>query len=263
MAVVQLGSASIAYDEAGSGAPVFVFVHGWLCDRTFWQPQFDDLSRDHRCIAVDLRGCGESTGPAPYDAATAAGDVAALLDHLGVGRAVIIGHSLGGIVSLLLNEQRPGLVLGLVLGDSPLAGAIRFPRSVQAIREAGVIDPKIVESFFIDATSPEIRAHVKRVMLNASPDVAAGMLDNSEAYAPRLDELLKLADQKPLMAIWASKPLGDPSHLRDITMFIRQEPVPGAGHFFQLEKPAITNALLRAFLDDVERDPRIAGDVAR
>jgi pimeloyl-ACP methyl ester carboxylesterase len=65
------------------------------------------------------------------------------------------------------------------------------------------------------------------------------------------------------MAIWASKPLGDPSHLRDITMFIRQEPVPGAGHFFQLEKPAITSALLRAFLDDVERDPRITGDVSR
>jgi pimeloyl-ACP methyl ester carboxylesterase len=40
-------------------------------------------------------------------------------------------------------------------------------------------------------------------------------------------------------------------------MFIRQEPVADSGHFFQLEQPAITNALLRAFLDDVERDPRL------
>jgi len=45
-------------------------------------------------------------------------------------------------------------------------------------------------------------------------------------------------------------------------MYIRQEPIAGAGHFFQLERPAITNALLRAFLDDVQRDPRIAAVVA-
>ena len=45
------------------------------------------------------------------------------------------------------------------------------------------------------------------------------------------------------MAIGAARPLGDPAHLRDIAMFIRQEPVTGAGHFFQLEQPAVTNAL--------------------
>jgi pimeloyl-ACP methyl ester carboxylesterase len=60
------------------------------------------------------------------------------------------------------------------------------------------------------------------------------------------------------MAIWSEKPLGDPAWLRDVTMFVRQEPVAGAGHFFQLEQPAITNALLRAFLDDIARDPRVS-----
>lgn len=259
MAVAERGPVSIAYDEAGSGAPAFVFVHGWACDRTFWRPQFEDLSRDHRCIAVDLRGRGESTGPAPYDATTAADDVAALIEDLGAGPAIVVGHSLGGIVGLLLNERHPELVVGLVLGDSPLSGAERFPRAVEAIRAAGGVGANMIESFFVASTPAEVRAHVEAVMLSAPPEVAAGMLDGSEAYASRIDELLKLADQKPLMAIWASKPLGDPAHLRDVTMFIRQEPIAGAGHFFQLEKPAITNALLRAFLDDVERDPRTQG----
>lgn len=259
MASLGQGGQILAYDESGAGSPAFVFVHGWLCDRTFWRPQFEDLSRDHRCIAVDLPGCGASAGAGPYDATTAADDLAATLDQLQTGPAVVVGHSLGGIVALLLNERRPDLMLGIVLGDSPLLSAPRFPRTVAAIREAGTNEPvrRAVEAFFVESTPPDVRAHVESVMLAATPEVAAGMLDSSDAYADRLDDLLKLADQKPLMAIWPPKPMGDPAHLRDITVFIRQEPIAGAGHFFQLEKPAITNALLRAFLDDVERDPRI------
>jgi pimeloyl-ACP methyl ester carboxylesterase len=59
------------------------------------------------------------------------------------------------------------------------------------------------------------------------------------------------------MAIWAERPLGDPAWLRSVTRFARQEPLPGTGHFFQLEQPERTTALLRAFLDDVADDPRI------
>ena len=60
------------------------------------------------------------------------------------------------------------------------------------------------------------------------------------------------------MAIWAEKPLGDPAWLRDQAIFLRQEPVPGTGHFVQMEQPAVTNALLRAFVDDALRDPRVS-----
>lgn len=259
MAALSHGAVPLAYHEAGSGAPTFVFVHGWICDRTFWQPQFEDISRDHRCLAFDLPGCGESGGPGPYDPIAAADALAAAIEQLGAAPAVIVGHSLGGIVALLLNDRHPDDVLGIVLGDSPLLGAPRFPRTVEAIRGADGAETvrRAVSGMFVDATPQAVRDHVESVMLNAPAEVAAGMLDASDAYSARLDELLKLADKKPLMAIWPPKPLGDPAHLREITMFIRQEPVAGAGHFFQLEKPAVTNALLRAFLDDVERDPRI------
>jgi pimeloyl-ACP methyl ester carboxylesterase len=94
-------------------------------------------------------------------------------------------------------------------------------------------------------------------MLACPPEVAAGMLDNAAVLAGRLPALLKAADRKPFMAIWAERPFGEPAWLRDQCPFVRQEPIAGAGHFFQLEKPAITSALLRAFLDDVERDPRV------
>jgi pimeloyl-ACP methyl ester carboxylesterase len=73
-----------------------------------------------------------------------------------------------------------------------------------------------------------------------------------------MEDLIRAADRKPFMAFWAEEPRGDPRWLREITTFLRQEPMAGAGHFFQLEQPEVTNALLRAFIDDIERDPRIS-----
>jgi len=256
----------IAYADEGAGDPPFVFIHGWACDHTFWQPQFDDLKSDHRCLAIDLRGRGGSDAAPPYDAVTAADDVAAVMREAGVGPAIIAGHSLGGIVALLLNDRHPELVLGTILGDSPLTGARAggFDDTVQRITEAGSMEPvrTFVESFFVDETVHDIREHVRKTMLGCPAAVGAGMLANSGAYGgERLDELIRAADKKPLMAIWAASPLGDPEHLREITMFVRQEPIAGAGHFFQLEQPGITNALLRAFVDDVRRDPRLARTV--
>jgi len=258
--VAEVNGTSIAFEQRGDGGLSFVFVHGWACDRTFWQPQFDDLSRDHRCLAIDMRGCGGSPAYGPYDTTTQADDVAAIIRTLGLGPSIIVGHSLGGLTALLINDRHPDVVLGIVLGDSPLraAAAGSWPGRVEAIRAAGSMEPvtRTVESFFVHSTPPAVAEHARSVMLSCDADVGAGMLDNGGVFVERLDELIRTADQKPLMAIWAARPLGDPAHLRDLAMFIRQEPIAGAGHFFQLEQPAVTNALLRAFVDDVQRDPR-------
>lgn len=256
---IEANGAELAVYEAGAGEPVFVFVHGLACDHTAWQPQFDDLARDHRCIAIDQRGRGSSEAAGPYHVEQQADDVAAVMRALGIGRAVIIGHSLGGIAALVLNERHPDLVMGIAIGDSPVrskGGGGRLIARLEAEGEAGM--KPLVESFFWDGTSEDTRAAV-RAMMACPPEVAGGMLADLDALGERMTELLKLADQKPLMALWAgTRDRADMTWLREVCMYIRQEPVPGTGHFFQLEKPAVTNALLRAFLDDVERDPRIA-----
>ena len=61
MPQITIEDASLGYEEAGQGAPPFVFVHGWAGDRSFWRPQLDDLGRDFHCLTLDLRGCGESS----------------------------------------------------------------------------------------------------------------------------------------------------------------------------------------------------------
>ena len=104
----------------------------------------------------------------------------------------------------------------------------------------------------------EVRAYVRDVVLGCPPDVAAGMLENDEIFRTDMVALLKAADAKPFMALWPSRPIGNPDKLRETLVFLRQEPIADAGHFLQLEHPAVTTALLRAFIDDVERDPRIS-----
>src|SRR5689334_24454085 len=92
----------LSYDDNGhSGAAAFVFIHGWTCDRSFFKPQFDHFGRDHRAIALDLRGHGKSpvADDGDYSINAFVGDVAALIDSLGVAPAVVVGHSLGGVIS--------------------------------------------------------------------------------------------------------------------------------------------------------------------
>jgi pimeloyl-ACP methyl ester carboxylesterase len=262
VAELTVNGVLLSFDDVGAGSPAFVFVHGFACDRRAWAPQVADLSRDHRCINIDLRGRGDSAAVPPFDVSTAAGDFATLIRTLGIAPAVVVGHSLGGVVALLLNERDPDLVLATVIGDSPISPAMaenHRPNLAERIREAGSMEPAapMVERFWNQQTPPEVRAY-GQVLMACPPDVAAGMLDGFEPVAARFKELVQLADRKPFMAIWSEKPLGDPAWLRDVTMFVRQEPVAGAGHFFQLEQPAITNALLRAFLDDIARDPRVS-----
>lgn len=262
MAITSIDGVELEYLDEGSGSPPFVFIHGWACDLEAWTPQIHNLKADYRCIAINLRGRGRSSATPPFHTTQAADDVAALLEALDVEPAIVAGHSMGGMVALLLNDRHAGRVRGIVLGDSPatVESASRWAPLAQRIREAGSMDVArdVVESFFTAGTPEPVRDYARRTILGCDPDVAAGMLDEAEVFVTGLDSLLKQADRKPFMAIWAAKPLGNPEMLRSATVFVRQEPVPGAGHFFQLEKPDFTNALLRAFVDDVVRDPRVS-----
>lgn len=262
MPQLTVEGASLGYEEAGQGAPPFVFVHGWAGDRSFWGPQLEDLGRDFHCLTLDLRGCGESAMEPPYDLTRAADDVAAVIAERGMEAAIVAGHDIGGLVALLANSRHGDRVIGTVMVDPPLDSAARGAMGGLAaqLRDAGTMEPARVffDRFFSESSDAAVREHVEERMLGCDPQVAAGQLTDNGYFAQNLGALLQDADKKPFMALWGNAPLGDPERLRQITFFLRQEPVTGAGHFLQLENPAMTNALLRAFVDDVRRDPRIS-----
>ena len=103
----------LAFEERGVGRPAFVFVHGWSCDRSFFAPQVEHFSRQHRVVAVDLRGHGESDKPqGVYRISDYADDTASIVDQLGFGKVVAVGHSSGAWTVMQLAALHPELVGG-------------------------------------------------------------------------------------------------------------------------------------------------------
>ena len=100
----------------GPDGPPIIATTGWANDRSVWTPMVDDLSVDHTVTTWDLRGHGASAAPPPdeYTRAHALGDLAAVLDLAG-RPAVLMGHSLGGFLSLAHAVDHPEDVAGLVL----------------------------------------------------------------------------------------------------------------------------------------------------
>lgn len=103
--------------RGGPGAPVVVAVHGITSSHLAW-PLLARAMPDVTVVAPDLRGRGCSNSlPGPYGMASHADDVAAVMDALGVGQAVVAGHSMGGFVAVVLADRHPERVRSLVLVD--------------------------------------------------------------------------------------------------------------------------------------------------
>jgi pimeloyl-ACP methyl ester carboxylesterase len=107
----------LRYADYGAGPPI-VLIHGLGGSWQTWLMNIPTLGLEHRVIAVDLPGFGRSDRlPPPAEIATHADVLGALLDGLGVTAATVVGHSMGGVVSIVLLERRPDLVEKIVLAN--------------------------------------------------------------------------------------------------------------------------------------------------
>jgi pimeloyl-ACP methyl ester carboxylesterase len=145
---VPVGSAALGVREwPGRGGPL-VCVHGLTANHTCWASLADALTPEYRVIAYDLRGRGASDKPATgYSLDRHAEDLVGLLDHLGLKKAVIVGHSLGGHIGVRFAVRFPARVARLVLVDGGLDVRAEILDSLgPAISRLGVEFPS-VEAF--------------------------------------------------------------------------------------------------------------------
>jgi pimeloyl-ACP methyl ester carboxylesterase len=108
------------YEEVGAGAPI-VFVHEFADDLRGWAPQVKFFARCYRTIAFNARGYPPSdvpADPARYSQAQAAADIKAVLDHLGIDRAHVVGLSMGGYATLHFGLTFPERARSLVVGGA-------------------------------------------------------------------------------------------------------------------------------------------------
>lgn len=118
MAVAHVNGIDIRYEDSGGDQPPVLFSHGFLMDHTMFDAQVAALADRYRCIRWDERGFGGTRATGPFSYWDSAADAVGLLDHLGVDRAVFVGMSQGGFLSLRAALAHPDRVRAIALIDS-------------------------------------------------------------------------------------------------------------------------------------------------
>jgi 3-oxoadipate enol-lactonase len=118
MPIATANGIHINYSDTGGTDPAVVFSHGYLMDHSMFDAQVPVLSPAYRVVTWDERAHGDTAATGPFSYWDSARDLLALLDHLGVERAVLAGMSQGGFVSMRAALLAPQRVRGLILIDS-------------------------------------------------------------------------------------------------------------------------------------------------
>jgi len=256
---IRVGALEMAYDSGGDGSALLL-IHGFPHDRTLWIPQLRGLSRQRRVIAPDLRGLGHSEGAPPYTMDRYADDLAAILDALGVKRAIVGGVSMGGYIALALWRRHRALVAGLVLANTRATAdddAVRERRRemIALARSRGVaaLADALLSTQLAPATGeryPERVAGI-RAMFERAP--LAGVVGALEALMARPDSTPTLPTiEVPTLIIHGSAdaiaPLDAAREMHSRIAGSRLEVIDGAGHLANAERPAAFNHLVGEFL---------------
>lgn len=253
MATIVRNGVTLAYEDRGAGKPAFVFVHGWTCDRSSFAPQAEHFARRHRVVSVDLRGHGASDKPhGEYSIATFADDIAAVIEHLELGAAIAVGHSMGGVTVLQLAAAHPERVAAIVMVDpAPLVVAPEVREGVEMMLTAiDAGDQQMRRQFietrmFLPTSDRNLVEDVLAVMMAAPGHVAAGAMRAILAFdGPAVAARCRV----PALHIAGTPPLNPPHLMTQWLPSVINGWTVGAGHFNQLEVPDQVNAMIEAFL---------------
>ncbi len=253
-ATYERDGTSLAFEDHGAGEPALVFVHGWTCNRTHWGPQLAHFGREHRVVAVDLRGHGASGAPEQeYTIPGFADDVAELCARLELDRPVLVGHSMGGTVVLEVAASRPGLARGVVMIDAapivPDPAMVAMEAELHAALEGESADATratIVEMTTTGFTDdPELGARIRREMSATPWHVARSCLGAAGAWD---GETAARRSAVPMLHIGADDPINDAGTLRALNPLLRTGQTVGGGHFNHLQVPEQVNAMMERFL---------------
>lgn len=259
---IAVDGAYLYCETAGSGPPV-VLIHGFTLDTTMWDDQFLPLAQHFTVVRYDLRGFGRSTlpGTTPYSHAH---DLAALLDHLDIPAAALVGLSKGGAVALDFALTYPRRTQALALVDAVVGGfnwspegAARDDLVFQVARASGIAAAKaswLAHPLFAPAQrNPAVAARLARIVDRYSgwhfvnPDPEQRLTPRA---ATRLAEL-------PMPTLVMVGELDTPDFLHMAGLICREVPhahyhlVKDAGHMPNMESPTeVTDALLSFLTQD-------------
>jgi pimeloyl-ACP methyl ester carboxylesterase len=258
MPTLTINGCDLHFLDVGHGPGAVVLLHAFPLHGGMWAAQVEALSKHHRVVVPDYRGLGASS-PAPTATTMAlqAEDVRALLAHLRIERAAVVGLSMGGYLAFELWRQAPALVRGLALCDTKAgadsaegaAGREAFAKNALEHGLAWVADamvPKLLKA----NPDPAVARQVRHLVSGGTP---AGVAAAQRGMAIRPDSTATLATIRvpTLVVVGQEDGLTPPAESEKLAAGIagaRLVQLPGAGHLSNLESPAAFTAALEPFL---------------
>ena len=270
------------YEEAGKGTPI-VFVHEFSGDFRSWEAQMRQFSRRYRCIAFNARGYPPSEVPAPvskYSHILATDDIANLMRRLGIGRAHVIGCSMGAYATLQFGLRYPRRALSLTAVG---AGAGANPARRAQFLKASAASARRFEEGGLAAAMKPYRTAPNRIQLeNKNPRAfreffarfaehsALGHANTIRGVQMRRPALQGLGSRVARLTVPPLVVVGDEDEssletglfLKRLCPVARLAIVSATGHVVNVEEPELFNRITGDFLNLVDsrrwrpRDPR-------
>jgi 3-oxoadipate enol-lactonase len=240
---MEMSPVELFYEEHGSGIPM-IFLHGFPFDHTIWEPLVPLLEHDARLLLPDLRGFGKSpVTEGIYTMRLMAEDIYQLAKRLGIDKAILVGHSMGGYISLAFAHAYPGMISGLGLvstqaaADTPERRQARY-KTAEAVAHKGA---HIVASSMVNTLTPkkELLASINDLILRTHPQGIVGAL---KGMADRQDLTGSLVDiHVPAVVLsGTSDQLLPRENVHTLAQMLPMgwlEEIQDAGHMLMMEEP--------------------------
>ena len=269
---IETGGATIHTRVGGTG-PAVVMLHGFADTGDMWAPLAAELAKDHTVVVPDLRGMGLSSHPeGGYDKRTQAGDLARVLDRLGIEKADLVTHDIGNMVGYSFAAQYPERVTRWVAMDAPLPGIGNWDEIVKSpllwhFNFRGPDVERLVagrERIYLDRFWNELSANPASIdeatrrhyaELYALPGAMHSAFEQFAAFHQDAIDNKTLAAKGKLtmkvLAIGADRSFGAAmaDDLRFVASDVTGGVIPNSGHWLMEEQPAAMVAAIRTFLD--------------
>ena len=248
---------SIAYEVRGEGEPALVFVHGWCCDRSYWNKQLPHFAEKYKVVSIDLAGHGESGLDRKEWTMGAFGeDVVAVINKLDLDQAVLIGHSMGGPVILEAARLMPKRVIGLVGVDTLQDFEFKYTQEqidnwFTPLRADFVEDTRdFVRTMFTPNSDPALVEKIATDMSSSPPMVGLGALEGYFDF--QNNEIIQVLKEvhAPITCINSDM---DPTNVetnQHHSPSFKARIMSGVGHFNMMEDPETFNRLLEETIQE-------------
>jgi sigma-B regulation protein RsbQ len=252
--VLSVDGSPISYGVKGHGETTLVFVHCWTCNHSFWKPQIEYFSKKHKVVWLDLAGHGISGSTRKnYTMGAFGEDVATVVNKVGDSKVILVGHSMGGPVSIEAAKILGQKVVAII-GVDTFYTPFQYPKTEAEIE--GFVKPfekdfigtskQMVESMFIPKVDSVLKDSIVKQFSGANPEMGVSAMYEIFRWSAQNVPSSLVSYSDKLRNINGAPKGNEKALHKSVTL------VPDVGHFIPQVKPDEFNAILSKIISEYQ-----------